>query len=297
MHTWHWRTWQDLPYLTCTLLEDFAHGFFTQQFSPRSPLELTTVLNPTAQPYRVKQVHGDRVLTPDQIDQGLKQIDRPVENPDAPLNAALLMEADGVLTDQVAQSAWACSADCVPALIADVQTGRVAAVHAGWRGTAMAIVPQAIARFQAHGSQLENLRVALGPAIAGEVYQVSTTVAATVGMTILPTPEPLGSSLKAITLAASLPGEWLPTETIESVLEALHQLPNSPILADPQPGRIKLDVRRVNLLQLMQAGLQPKQVAIAPYCTYQTPEHFFSYRRDRLKKVQWSGIVSRSEAQ
>jgi len=297
MHTWHWRTWQDLPYLTCTLLEDFAHGFFTQQFSPRSPLELTTVLDTTAQPYRVKQVHGDRVLTPDEIDQGLKQIDRPVEHPDAALDPAALMEADGVLTDQVAQSAWACSADCVPALIADIQTGRVAAVHAGWRGTAMAIVPQAIARFQAHGSQLEHLRVALGPAIAGDVYQVSTTVAATVGITVLPVPELSGSSLKAITLAEPLPGELLPTETIESVLKALHQLPNSPILADPQPGRVKLDVRRVNFLQLMQAGLQPNQVAIAPYCTYQTPEHFFSYRRDRLKKVQWSGIVSRSAAQ
>jgi len=32
--------------------------------------------------------------------------------------------------------------------------------------------------------------------------------------------------------------------------------------------------------------------AIAPYCTYQTPEYFFSYRREKQKKVQWSGIVS-----
>ncbi|MHC5822176.1 MAG: peptidoglycan editing factor PgeF, partial [Nostoc sp.] len=24
----------------------------------------------------------------------------------------------------------------------------------------------------------------------------------------------------------------------------------------------------------------------------QTPEHFFSYRREKEKKVQWSGIVS-----
>jgi copper oxidase (laccase) domain-containing protein len=46
-------------------------------------------------------------------------------------------------------------------------------------------------------------------------------------------------------------------------------------------------------LQLLHLGLSPEQVAIAPYCTYQTPEHFFSYRRERLKQVQWSGIVSR----
>jgi hypothetical protein len=63
-------------------------------------------------------------------------------------------------------------------------------------------------------------------------------------------------------------------------------------LADPEPGRVRLDVRRVNLLQLEQMGIGDDQVAIAPHCTYQQPEHFFSYRRDGLKKVQWSGIVS-----
>jgi polyphenol oxidase len=36
-----------------------------------------------------------------------------------------------------------------------------------------------------------------------------------------------------------------------------------------------------------------EQIAIAPYCTYQTPEYFFSYRREHQKKVQWSGIVSK----
>ncbi|WP_442948978.1 hypothetical protein [Nostoc sp.] len=29
---------------------------------------------------------------------------------------------------------------------------------------------------------------------------------------------------------------------------------------------------------------------LAPDCTFQTPGHFFSYRRE--KKVKWSGIVS-----
>ncbi|MGK7891953.1 MAG: laccase domain-containing protein [Leptolyngbyaceae cyanobacterium] len=33
-------------------------------------------------------------------------------------------------------------------------------------------------------------------------------------------------------------------------------------------------------------------MAIAPYCTFQDPDQFFSYRRTREKKVQWSGIVS-----
>jgi copper oxidase (laccase) domain-containing protein len=64
------------------------------------------------------------------------------------------------------------------------------------------------------------------------------------------------------------------------------------LLRDPEPGKVRLDVRRVNALQLEQLGFSVEQVAIAPYCTFQTPEHFFSYRREKEKKVQWSGIVS-----
>ena len=51
------------------------------------------------------------------------------------------------------------------------------------------------------------------------------------------------------------------------------------------------DVRKVNVLQLESLGITAEQIAIAPYCTYQTPEYFFSYRREQQKKIQWSGIV------
>lgn len=261
MNTWHWQTWQTLPYLTCTLLEDFPHGFFTQQFGARPPAELGQVLHPKAQVYRVKQVHGNVVLSPSELEKSPSQDE-----------ASLLSEADGLVTEQVNQSIWVCSADCTPVLIADLATGSVAAVHAGWRGTATEIVPRAIARLVTQGSQLSDLRIAMGPAIAGEVYQVSTTVAVQV-------------------TASLLPAEGLDSE---ATLAAIKLVPEPPILSDPQPGRVRLDVRRVNMLQLERLGIRTEQVAIAPYCTYQTPEHFFSYRRDRQKKVQWSGIVSQS---
>ena len=66
-----------------------------------------------------------------------------------------------------------------------------------------------------------------------------------------------------------------------------------PLLPDEEPGRIRLDVPRINVLQLLTLGLQLDQIAIAPHCTYQESDKFFSYRRTREKKVQWSGIVSR----
>lgn len=267
MHTWHWRTWEGLPYLTCSILEPWPHGFFTQQFWPRLPSELVEVLRPLAKVYRVKQVHGNIVLTPSEIEQSAGDTDE-LEGQ----GLWSLPPADGLITELFDQAVWVASADCTPVLIADPETGQVAAVHAGWRGTAALIVPQAIARFQNQGSKIQDLQIAMGPAIAGSVYQVSVQVAAEVGASIIPgNPESVG----------------------ESIVNSLHAMPDPPVLPDPHPGRVRLDIRRAIALQLEQLGISGEQIAIAPHCTYQEPEYFFSYRRNKLKKVQWSGIVSK----
>lgn len=258
---WEWRSWEGLPYLTCSLLDNWRHGFFTQQCSPKVPTELVKALQPEAPVYRVKQVHGNAVLKTSEVNH--------VSETEPHLS--VMAEADGLVAEGESEAVWVCTADCVPVLIADPETGQVAAVHAGWRGTAAKIVPEAVAKLTASGSQLHNLSIALGPAIAGEVYQVSTEVAVQLGTTIAP-------------------AEGVRDAT--EILSFVHQLPNSPILPDPEPGKVRVDVRRFNALQLEQLGIHPQQVAIAPYCTYQTTDYFFSYRRDPNKKVQWSGIVS-----
>lgn len=259
MHHWHWHTWEGLPYLTCSLLQNWNHGFFTSAFFPRLPDQIVGALQHEAQVYRVRQVHGDTVLTPSEIESPTSK-----QEPER-------LGADGILTEQSQQAVWVCTADCTPVLIGDDKTGQVAAVHAGWRGTASRIVPKAIARLLEKGSHLEDLRIAMGPAIAGEVYQVSEAVAAEVGASVIPSDK---------------------AGTPESILDLLQQMPDSPLLDDPQSGRVRLDVRRMNALQLEQLGIDSEQVAIAPHCTYQQPEYFFSYRRSQQKKVQWSGIVS-----
>lgn len=243
---WQWHSWQGLPYLRCTLLQNWQHGFLTRQFFPRSPQDLTAVLASEANTHQLQQVHGNKVVKPSE---GFN-------------------EGDGLISEQSNQALWVASADCTPILIGDVQTKRVSAVHAGWRGTAKGIVTKAIARFLAEGSSLENLRIALGPAISGKVYQVGEQVAAEVCHTIIGTKND-------------------PKETL-AIAQSLNPSPISP---DPTPGRVRLDVPLVNYLQLQQLGIHSQQMAIAPFCTYQQPEYFFSYRRTKEKKVQWSGIV------
>ncbi|MCM1983208.1 peptidoglycan editing factor PgeF [Lyngbya confervoides] len=262
MHQWQWRTRNGTQFLTCDLLDRWPHGFFTRQAWPQTPHELVEKVHPTAEVLRVKQVHGNTVLSASQVK--AQRVPEDFSYPDA----------DGVYSDAQHQSLWVCSADCTPVLIADARTGRVAAVHAGWRGTAARIVPEAIARLLDQGSQLEHLLVAMGPAIEGRVYQVTQEVAETVARSIQ---------------------DWVAgpaASRTASLTAALLAMENSPLGVDDQPGRVKLDVRRVNALQLELLGLDAGQISIAPHCTYQAPHQFFSYRRDGLKKVQWSGIVS-----
>ncbi|MBE9064821.1 peptidoglycan editing factor PgeF [cf. Phormidesmis sp. LEGE 11477] len=266
MSIWTWQSSKQQPeksFLTCALLP-CPHGFFTKQFYPQAPVDLAKLISSDANVYQVKQVHSADVLLPSEIElaiaAGLPHLSDGTVAP-FPL-------ADGIVTEKPNQMAWACSADCTPALIGDVKTGQVAAVHAGWRGTAQKILPNAIACLQAQGSQLQHLRVALGPAIDGSVYQVGRNVAIEVGKSVAP------------------------NLSDQALIEHLMAIDQPPLLDDQGEGKLRLDVRRINQMQLVEIGIEPEWIAIAPHCTYQEPDRFFSYRRTKEKKVQWAGIVS-----
>lgn len=211
--------------------------------------------------YRVKQVHGDRVVPCADL--------APVISSELPD----LVDADGIWGTQTQQALWTCTADCTPVLIGDVRTGAASAVHAGWRGTSQRIVPKAIAILEAQGSQAEDLRIALGPAIDGTVYQVADDV--------------------GVEVVNSLVRDWVsPERVIESVGFADRDHPESPLYSDTEPGKLRLDVRRVIVGQLRQLGIAAEAIAVAPHCTFQEADRFFSYRRTGEKFVQWSGIVT-----
>ncbi len=82
---------------------------------------------------------------------------------------------DALVTAERNRGLAVVTADCVPVLLAG--GGRIAAVHAGWRGVAQAIVPAALQRFD---GACGAVAAWIGPAIGQCCYEVGPDVAAEV---------------------------------------------------------------------------------------------------------------------
>ena len=68
------------------------------------------------------------------------------------------------------------TADCLPILIVDPANRRVAAAHAGWRGTVARVAQAAVRALVAAGSDPRQLVAALGPSIGPCCYEVGPEV-------------------------------------------------------------------------------------------------------------------------
>jgi YfiH family protein len=87
------------------------------------------------------------------------------------------LEGDAAITDVTGVLLGIQTADCVPILIAG-STGRcIAAIHAGWRGTAKRIVERTVKRLtEKYGVPTTNLTAVIGPHIGVCCYEVGEDV-------------------------------------------------------------------------------------------------------------------------
>ncbi len=154
-----------------------------------------------------------------------------------------VVPGDAVVTDAPGTALMILAADCVPVLLVDTERRVIAAIHAGWRGTAGAIAAGAVAAMRyALGSDPRTLRAALGPAIGRCCYEVG--------------PEVLAAVAAATPLA---PERYV----------------------DPLPaGKGYLDLAAANIAQLVAAGLAPAAVRAVDLCTACRVDRFYSHRRE-----------------
>ena len=154
------------------------------------------------------------------------------------------------------------TADCVPMLLVDPKNRAVAAVHAGWRGTLRRIVEKTIGRMtMQYGTKPCDLLAAIGPAIGGCCYEVGTEVAAAFQSQFAQAPE------------------WfdeLRTGDEPNPLQWLNQFPPG---HQPPPKNVRLDLRKANRAQLIDAGVSPANIFVSDLCTACRPDLLFSYRK------------------
>jgi polyphenol oxidase len=87
------------------------------------------------------------------------------------------VEGDAAVTSLRGAALAVQTADCVPVLISDADGSAVAAIHAGWRGTAAGIAGRAArSMIQKFGLEPKSLRAAIGPHIGVCCYEVGEEV-------------------------------------------------------------------------------------------------------------------------
>lgn len=102
---------------------------------------------------------------------------------DAAGRSGALGDGDALISNTPGTLVAVKTADCVPILIVDPAHRAVAAVHAGWRGSAHKIVERAVEEMvKKFSTQPTELHVAIGPSIGQCCYEVGPEVATEFGL-------------------------------------------------------------------------------------------------------------------
>jgi len=160
-------------------------------------------------------------------------------------------QADILLTQSADTALAVRTADCLPILLVDTQTGVAAAVHAGWRGTAQNIIHHALTAMQALGGKPENILASLGPCIGACCFEVD-----------LKTARKLENSHTHASQYLHIQGQ-----------------------------KSYPDLQAINQLQLLDAGLQANNIERIQRCTHCQEHDFFSWRRDQEKSGRMLAMV------
>ena len=188
------------------------------------------------------QVHGDTVRTITTAD--IK----------GDLYGKLHYEADGMMTAIPGVTLVVFSADCIPVLLYDPVRRVIAAVHAGWRGTAAGIVTRAVERMgEVYGSRPENILAAIGPGIGPCCFETHEDVP------------------NAMMAAVASP--------------ALHYIKIK------ENGKFSVDLKGINAKRLELAGVAPEHIAVCPECTACMEEKYWSHRRQGAERGSMAAVI------
>lgn len=166
-------------------------------------------------------------------------------------------QGDAMITCLKGIALAVCTADCLPVLIADPDTGAIAAVHSGWRGTLQMIAYHTVERmYRSFGSKPARLRAAIGPGIRSCCFEVGSEV----------------SDLFSKKFSGT--GIVIP--------------------APEATGKCRVDLSEALKFQLREAGMHPKQIHDSGLCTRCNIDSFFSYREEGERSGRMMAVIGRT---
>lgn len=244
---WTEQSWG--PALRCRAIDEIAANLFTtrtlQLSSADDWAQIADALGATTV-VTVTQVHGNRAVV---IRRG------------EPLPAGR-PEGDVLVSDRSDVAIAVRAADCVPMLIADASTGAVAAVHAGWRGTAAGAGRVAVETLRdVFGVKASDLEVAIGPSIGECCYEVGRE---------------LVDAFAAAGHPQHLIDQWFVSPTASEVSSG---------------RRMRLDVAGANRDQLILAGVNPEAIYTAGLCTAMHLDVLTSFRIEKERAGRLAGAI------
>jgi len=145
-------------------------------------------------------------------------------------------------------------ADCVPIFLFDHKQKVIAAIHAGWRGTMKKIAQNTVDMMKKeYGSRSKNILAGIGPAIGPCCYEITNQ-------------EPLDNWKKMYSDYTGNPFEH-------------------------RDGKMFLDLWKANKIQLVQAGIESKNIETMRVCTGCNTNKFYSYKKEGKTGRFTAGIM------
>ncbi|GAB7387648.1 peptidoglycan editing factor PgeF [Bacillaceae bacterium] len=191
-----------------------------------------------------EQVHGSKIREVTREERGAGRLGQ----------GEAIAGTDGLYTRERGIFLTSFYADCVPLYFYDPLRRIVGIAHAGWRGTVAGIGPRMVQEWwERFGSRPEQIRVAIGPSIAGCCYEVDALVADPVRRFV--------------------PG-W------------------QEVLIPKENGKYMLDLRKANGNLLQKAGIRQEHIEISTYCTSCRNDLFFSYRKEKGRTGRMAAFVA-----
>lgn len=194
------------------------------------------------------KIEFKKIIIPDQIHS------TNVELIDKKINKIRIEDTDGLISFEEKTVLTVVTADCLPMIMVDKNTGLIGISHQGWRGSVKRIAQKMVKKAIDLGSKSDDIKVSFGPSIGQCCYSVDE----------------------------------------ERYYQFKQEFDGySDKIFHWQKGQWHLNLVLLNYLLLLEVGIKKENIDFFSFCTKCDKENFYSFRRYKeRKKDEYGEMIS-----